>query len=191
MGRCTYYSVDIEASGPVPGLFNLLSLGVTVVRPGSAGLEVGESLYLEFRPVFAGNDPGANAVHGLDLDRLQREGLEPAEALRRLSEFVERTQVPGTAPTFVGHVAVFDWMYLAWYYAWCGLRNPFGYKGLDTKSLAMGVLKVPWWDTGKETLIPALGMEAQAEETVHRADADARHQAEILVALLKRAGIPD
>ncbi len=184
---CTYYSVDVEASGPVPGLYNLVSLGATVVGPD---LAIGESFYVELRPVFAGHDPGANAVHGLDLDRLAREGLEPAEAMRRLAAFVERTCVPGTEPTFVGHVAVFDWMYVAWYCAWCGVPNPFGYKGIDTKSLAMGVLALPWTSTGKETLVARLGIPAQDPATVHRADADAAAQAELLVALLRRAGIP-
>ncbi|HHN74806.1 MAG TPA: hypothetical protein ENK10_06205, partial [Acidobacteria bacterium] len=71
---CTYYSVDVEASGPVPGLYNLLSVGATVVaEKEGGGWECGEEIYLEIRPVFAGHDPRANAVHGLDLDRLSRE----------------------------------------------------------------------------------------------------------------------
>ena len=187
---CTYYSIDVEASGPVPGLYNLVSLGATAVAPGPDGrLACGESFYVELRPVFAGHDPGANAVHGLDIARLQREGLEPADALGRLSAFVDRTKVPGTEATFVGHVAVFDWMYVSWYYAWCGLPNPFGYKGIDTKSLAMGVLRLPWRDTGKETLVARLGIELQDAKTVHRADADAAHQARLLIALLEHAGV--
>jgi len=87
-------------------------------------------------------------------------------------------------------VAVFDWMYVAWYYTWCGLPNPFGYKGIDTKSLAMGALGLPWTETGKENLVSKLGIPPQDERTVHRADADSRHQAELLIALLRRAGIP-
>lgn len=189
--RCTYYSIDIEASGPVPGLFNLVSLGATVVAPDSSGkLALGDTFYVEFQPVFPGQDAGANAVHGLDPARLEREGLPPAVALARLSEFVDRTRLPGAEPTFVGHVAVFDWMYVAWYYARFGLPNPFGYKGIDTKSLAMGVLRIPWAETGKERLVELLGIPAQDEKTVHRADADARHQAQLLIALLGRAGIP-
>lgn len=187
---CTYYSVDIEASGPVPGLFNLVSLGASVVsREEDGHYRIGESFYAEFRPVFPGQDAGANAVHGLDPERLAREGQDPHEALAGLSRFVERTLRPGTTATFVGHVAVFDWMYVAWYYAWAGLPNPFGYKGIDTKSLAMGVLRLPWSDTGKETLCDLLALDPQDEATVHRADADARHQARLLVALFERAGI--
>jgi DNA polymerase III epsilon subunit-like protein len=187
---CTYFSVDVEASGPVPGLYNLVSLGATAVTRGEDGRHrVGDSFYAEFKPVFPGQDPGANEVHGLDPERLAREGQEPHAALAALSEFVARQTVPGTTPTFVGHVAVFDWMYVAWYYAWAGLPNPFGYKGIDTKSMAMGALRLPWLETGKETLCARLGLEEQDAPTVHRADADAAHQARLLVALLEQAGL--
>ncbi|MDQ7005899.1 MAG: 3'-5' exonuclease [Acidobacteriota bacterium] len=187
-GGCTYYSVDVEASGPVPGLYNLLSVGVTVVAEKTGGgWETAEEIYLELRPVFAGHDPRANAVHGLDLERLAREGLEPRAAMEALADFVRRTCRRGTEPVFVGHVAVFDWMMVAWYFAWCGLANPFGYKGIDTKSLAMGALGLPWLETSRETLEECLGLEHQDPETAHRADADARAQALLLIALLERA----
>lgn len=187
---CTYFSVDVEASGPVPGLYNLVSLGATVVTRGQDGrYRVGESFYAEFQPVFPGQDPGANQVHGLDPEHLARAGQSPRAALAALSDFVARATEPGTAPTFVGHVAVFDWMYVAWYYAWAGLPNPFGYKGIDTKSMAMGALRLPWPETGKETLCARLGLAEQDATTVHRADADAAHQARLLVALLEHAGL--
>ena len=187
----TYYSVDVEASGPVPGLYNLLSVGVTVVAPDADGeLRLGDELYVELRPVFAGHVAESNAVHGLDLERLAEEGLEPAEAMRRIARFVERTTVPGSEPVFVGHVAVFDWMFVAWYFAWCGFENPFGYKGIDTKSLAMGALGLPWQETSREQLAVELGLPGQDAATLHRADADARHQAELLVSLVRRARRP-
>ncbi len=188
--RNTYFMVDVEASGPVPGLYNMVSLAATVIAPDEEGrLQVGDTLYLEVRPTFAGHDPSANAIHGLDIEKLAQEGLEPHTAMMRLTEFVERHTVPGSEATFVAHVAVFDWMYVCWYYAWCGLENPFGYKALDTKALAMGVLGVAWPDTGKETLVEQLGMSLQDESTLHRADADAEHQAELFVKLMERAGI--
>jgi DNA polymerase III alpha subunit (gram-positive type) len=186
----TYYSIDVEASGPVPGLYNLVSVGATVVLPGPDGrLSLGETFYAELRPVFAGHVEEANAVHGLDLARLQREGQEPRMAMQDLKRFVERTLAPETRPVFVGHVAVFDWMYVAWYFAWCGMENPFGYKGIDTKSLAMGVLGLPWEETSRERLADELGLARQQTATVHRADADAEHQARLLVGLLSRADL--
>ena len=187
---CTYFMVDVEATGPVPGLYSMVSLGATAIVPRDDGaLVAGETFYAELRPVFAGVDPRANAVHGLDLERLRDEGLEPRTALERLSAFVAGHTAAGTEPTFVAHVAVFDWMYVCWYYAWCGLENPFGYKAIDTKALAMGVLGLPWLETSKDLLVDRLGIAPQDPATAHRADADARHQAELFVRLMERAGL--
>jgi ribonuclease T len=183
----TYFCLDCEASGPVPPLYNLLSIGVTVVRPEGGRHAVGDTLYLELKPIFPGFDPGAMRVCGLDPERLGREGTEPREALVRLAEWVaERNRPSRERPVFVGHNAVFDWSYVAYYYAHFGMENPFGYKGLDTKSLAMGVLGIPWNDTSKEVLERVLSLPPQDPAQVHRADYDARYQAEILRALLDR-----
>jgi DNA polymerase III epsilon subunit-like protein len=183
----TYFCVDCEASGPVPPLFNLLSIGVTVVRPRGGPHVLGESFYVELKPIFPGFDPGALAVCGLDVERLRRDGTEPREALVRLTAFV-RGENAGSSdgPCFVGHNAVFDWCYIAYYYAHFGFDNPFGYKGLDTKSLAMGRLGIPWRDTSKENLERLLALPPQDPAQIHRADYDARYQALILKELLDR-----
>ncbi len=183
----TYFCVDLEASGPVPPLYNLLSLGATVVRPQGDRHVLGASLYLEFRPIFPGIDPAAMEVCGLDLERLRREGTDPKEALARLTEWVrgENAGDPDQ-PCFVGHNAVFDWSYLNYYYEHFGLKNPFGYKGLDTKSLAMGRLGISWRETSKETLERLLRLPPQDPGQIHRADYDAHYQALILKALLDR-----
>ena len=80
-----YFCLDCEASGQLAPLYNLLSIGVTVVREGERGHELGDSLYLELQPIFPGFDPGALAVCGLDVERLKREGLEPKAAMERLA----------------------------------------------------------------------------------------------------------
>lgn len=182
-----YFCLDCEASGPVPPLYNLLSIGVTVVRPLGDSHELGASLYLELAPIFPGFDAGALAVCGLDVDRLRREGAPPKEALEALTAFVRAENAPSRErPCFVGHNAVFDWSYVNYYYLHFGLENPFGYKGLDTKSLAMGRLGIGWNDTSKETLERLLALPPQDPAQLHRADYDAHYQALILKALLDR-----
>jgi len=182
-----YFCVDCEASGPVPPLYNLLSVGACVVRPESGRHAVGETFYLELRPVFPGFDPEAMAVCGLDRGRLEREGVEPREALERLTAWVlDRNRPSPERPVFVGHNAVFDWSYVAYYFAHFGMENPFGYKGIDSKSLAMGRLGVSWNETSKENLERILGLPPQDPAQVHRADYDAQYQAMILKALLDR-----
>jgi DNA polymerase III epsilon subunit-like protein len=183
-----YFCLDCEASGPVPPLYNLLSIGVTVLRPEGGTYELGESWYTELRPIFPGFDRQALAVCGLDVKRLEKEGEEPARAMKRLRQWVLAQNRPSEDfPVFVGHNAVFDWSYIAYYFAHAGISNPFGYKGIDTKSLAMGRLGIGWNETSKEKLESLLELPAQDPERVHRADYDAWYQALILKALLERA----
>lgn len=180
-----YFCVDCEASGPVPPLFNLLSIGATAVHPEDGAHRLGKQFYVELKPIFPGFDEEALAVCGLDVERLRRDGLEPREALLSLGAWLEEQNRPSAErPVFVGHNAVFDWAYVAYYHAHFGLPNPFGYKGIDTKSLAMGRLGVSWNETSKETLQQLLGLPPEDPAQVHRADYDAWYQALILKHLL-------
>lgn len=182
-----YFCVDCEASGPVPALYNLLSIGVCVVREEAGRHVLGASFYLELKPIFPLFDAQAMAVCGLDPKRLQEQGVEAREAMQRLAAFVLAENAgERQTPIFVGHNAVFDWSFIAYYYAHFGLENPFGYKGIDTKSLAMGALRLAWRDTSKESLEALLKLPPQDPARVHRADYDAIYQAGILKALLDR-----
>jgi len=181
----TYFALDCEASGPMPPLYNLLSIGVTVVRPESGHHVIGESWYVELKPIFPGFEPEALAVCGLDMDRLRTEGVEPQKAMADLRNWVlERNRPSPERPVFVGHNAVFDWAHINYYFKHCELDNPFGYKGIDTKSLAMGALGISWNDTSKENLEKLLDLPAQDPAQIHRADYDAMYQALILQRLL-------
>ena len=190
MVRATYFCVDIECSGPVPALYDMISLGAVPVRHSGAGYAVGdEKFYVEIRPEAPRVDPGAMAVNGLDLEQLKAEGVPYREALTRLSAWVARHTVAGSKPVFVGHNAPFDWSFVAYAYHAEGLDNPFGYKALDTKALAMGVLGLHWFDANKEVLAERLPLPEVQQELVHRADYDAWYQAHVLARLLEVRGL--
>lgn len=180
-----YFCIDVEASGQVPAKFNLLSIGATVVREEGDQRRLGDSFYIELKPIFPGFNPDALAVCGLDVSRLQREGADPGDAMRRLSEWVaKQNQGSRERPVFVGHNAVFDWAYIAYYYEHHDLPNPFGYKAIESKSLAMGRLRIDWNATSKEKLARLLDLPPLDPAQVHRADYDAWYQALILKAIL-------
>ena len=174
MARATYYCVDIECSGPIPGLYDMVSLGAVVVRGlPSTGMSIDEQFYVEIKPTAPRVDEGAMAVNGLDIEVLRREGRPLAEALASLSEWVAANTVPGSRPVFVGHNAPFDWSFVNWSYHATGQDNPFGYKALDTKALASGVLGLHWFDSNKEELHERLDLPDVEQDRVHRADYDA------------------
>jgi len=181
-----YFCIDVEASGLVPPLYNLLSIGATALHDENGALRLGRSFYVELKPIFPGFDPAAMKVCGLDAKRLAADGAEPIDAMKRLAQWVrEQNRGARERPIFVGHNAVFDWGYIAYYYRHFDLPNPFGYKGIDSKSLAMGRLGLPWTKTSKENLQRLLALEPQDPAQVHRADYDAWYQALILKALLE------
>ena len=186
MPRATFYCIDIECSGPVPALYDMISLGAVAVHGTAPDLCLGEDFYVEIIPTGPRVDAGAMAVNGLDLEQIRRDGQPMESALTALSAFVARTLDAGSTPVFVGHNAPFDWSFVSYAYHAAGLKNPFGYKALDTKALAMGILGVHWLDSNKELLQTELGLPEQDAKLTHRADYDAWYQAHILVELLRR-----
>ena len=185
--RATWFCIDIEANGPVPGLYDMVSLGATVVIDEQNGSRsIGDSFYMELKPCAPRFDSRAAAIHGLDQEQLRENGLSRKDAAEALADWVKTQTKEGTEPVFVGHNAPFDWSYVAWIYAAEELPNPFGYKALCTKSLGMGVMGLNWMDSSKDTFQMMLNLPAEDKEQKHRADYDARYQAKILIGLLKR-----
>jgi len=182
-----YFSVDVEASGPVPGLYNLVSIGaVPVGREGGSWKPEDRRFYVELKPIGGAFDAEAMAIHGIPRERLEREGAPADRAMRDLRDFVEKRCAPSAArAVFVGHNVGFDWSYVSYYFAQFGIPNPFGYKSLDLKSLAMGRLRIGWFETSKENLEILLpSIPRQDAKQAHRADYDALYQAHLLCALL-------
>lgn len=187
--RSTWFCVDIECNGPVPGLYDMVSLAVVVVTTGPDGARaVTDKGYWELKPVAPRFDARAAAVHGLDQQHLADNGLSRAAFCDQLAAWVQARTQPGTDPTFVGHNAPFDWSFVAYTFAEQGRPNPFGYKALCTKSLATGVLGIHWLDSGKETLARLLALPAEDRSQKHHALYDAEYQAAILIKLLDRQG---
>jgi DNA polymerase III epsilon subunit-like protein len=181
-----YFSVDVEASGPMPPLFNLVSIGAVEVRPAPEGLVLGREFYVELKPIFPGFREESMAVHGISREHLEQNGAEAGEAMQRFADWTRAGLGPNEEPVFVGHNVVFDWAYINYYFHHFGIENLYGYKAMDSKSLAVGVLGISWWDANKDFLLETMpglvGLTAQ--EKSHNALDDARFQARILKGLL-------
>lgn len=181
-----YFSIDVEASGPIPGIHNLLSIGATHVRRSEGLYRPFEDFYVEVKPAFDGYLEAAMRIHKLDAERLKEEGTAPKEAFEALTKWVRSHQKSKKdRPVFVAHNAAFDWMYCAWYYGWTEVKNPFGHSALDTKALAMGKLNISWVETSLKNVADKLPNVALRDtSTLHHAGADARYQAEVFCDLM-------
>jgi len=186
-----YISVDVEASGPLPPDYDLLSIGaVRVAADPSGNWTIDEDgYYVEMKPRTGKEDPGAMAVHGLDPKVLRRDGVSPVETARTFDQWVRSVTTPEDPPIFVGYCANFDWTYINELFHHAGIDNPFGYKALDIRSVAHGVFAdVPWNELTQDTILPRIGVTPLGEDDAHHALADARHQAKMLIALLGARG---
>jgi DNA polymerase III epsilon subunit-like protein len=139
-------SVDVEAAGPVPAEYSLLSIGACLVD------EPDRRHYVELQPIHPGEDPQATAIHGLSLERLREEGVPPAEAMAAFDAWVQESVGEGEVPVFVGFNAAFDWMFVADYFHRFVGRNPFGHAPLDIKAYYMGLSGVPFLATSRRRL---------------------------------------
>src|SRR4051794_22004227 len=91
-----FVSVDIEASGPIPGEYSMLALGACEV----ANLD--STFYVELKPLNRNFVPAALEVSSLALDTLAAEGHDPAEAMEMFRSWLCGIIGPNDVPVFVG-----------------------------------------------------------------------------------------
>lgn len=172
MKQDTFVSVDIEADGPIPGEYSMISMGAVVVGSPEA------SFYRELRPITERFVPEALQVTGLDREKLLREGVAPEAAMGDFASWLAGVS-PGRRPVFVGFNATFDWMFVNYYFHRYAGKNPFGISGLDIKAYYMGALgKRAWGDTAKRNMEKRFL--SDSPHTHHALD-DAREQAEVFL----------
>jgi DNA polymerase III epsilon subunit-like protein len=170
-----YISVDVETSGPIPGIFSLLSIGACLVHNPEA------ALYLELKPDSREHDPESLRVTGFDLSQLEQDGLTPQEAMLRFKEWVDSFIVPGKKIIFVGLNAPFDWSFINYYFVKYIGNNPFGFTAIDMKAYFMGARRCKWSETKSSHMVSLLAPKSQP---THNALDDARFQAELFNLML-------
>lgn len=174
MKREIYISADIESSGPAPGIYSMLSLGACVVG------ETRKRFYAELKPLNDNAVPGAMRIHGLSLEKLQRDGEDPARAMARFAQWLSDVSGDGK-PVFAAFPAAFDWQFVNYYFhAYLG-KNPFGSAGPCIKSYYMGMRRRAWSQSHKKGVTREF---PPKQAHTHNALDDAIEQAEIFEKML-------
>ncbi|MEV5932945.1 3'-5' exoribonuclease [Streptomyces sp. NPDC052079] len=185
-----YISVDIEADGPIPGPYSMLSLGASVAGVQDAeGFRAADpeerTFYRELKPISAEFVPEALAVSGLDRDRLGTEGAEPVQAMRKFTDWVGEVRA-GAQPVMCGYPASYDWTFLYWYLIRFTGSSPFGHSGcLDMKTLYATKAGLPLRAVVKGTMPREL---LSRRRHTHHALDDAIEQAELFANLMAWPG---
>lgn len=165
-----FVSIDVETSGPIPGEFSLLSIGACLVHAPHT------TFACELKPINDNADPKALEVSGLSMEELERSGLEPVEAMKRLKIWLDAEVGPDATVVFVGFNAPFDWSFVNYYFHRFASGNPFGFTALDIKALYMGATGCSWTDTRSSKIAERLNPRLRGD---HDALHDALYQAEI------------
>ncbi|GGT49148.1 hypothetical protein GCM10010271_61690 [Streptomyces kurssanovii] len=189
-----YFSVDVEADGPIPGPYSMLSFGAAV-----AGRQVADryepadpekdTFYRELRPISEDFVPRALAVSGLDRERLAAEGNEPAAAMAAFGDWVREACEAhgGTQPVMCGYPASYDWTFLYWYLLRFTGASPFGHSGcLDMKTLYAVKARLPLRAVTKSAMPREL---LSTRRHTHHALDDAIEQAELFSNLMVWPGV--
>ncbi|MGN9843882.1 exonuclease [Nonomuraea sp. H19] len=174
-----YVAVDVEADGPIPGPYSMISLGMAVA--GRAEL----TFYTELRPISDEYVPAALAVSGLDRDRLLREAPAPEEAMAAAARWVNGLRRIGR-PVFLAAPAVWDGMFVHWYFLRFTGKSPFGAtgSGVDLRSYWMGLTGCEWAESRKGAIKHELGLEGVPH--THHAGEDAAELAQVFEGVLGR-----
>jgi hypothetical protein len=161
----SWIMVDIEADGPIPGDYSMVSFGAVVVEPG---LE--RTFYGELRPISEKFVPEALAVSGFTREQTLA-FLEPEEVMRKFAAWV--AEVGAGRPMFISDNNGFDWQFINWYFHHFTGANPFGFSSTNLGSLYKGLVR----DTTKN-----FKHLRKTRHTHHPVD-DAKGNAEALLAM--------
>lgn len=169
-----FISVDVEASGPIPGDYSLLSVGACLVANPA------RQFYAELQPISDKSVPEALAVSKLSMDHLKARGQAPGPAFQEFEAWILKNAGLGT-PIFVGFNACFDWAFVNWYFHHFIGHNPFGFSAIDMKAYYMGKANCRWSETSFGQLPVGLRPE---KPLAHNALQDAIAQGEIFRKLI-------
>jgi DNA polymerase III epsilon subunit-like protein len=163
--------VDIEADGPIPGDYSMISFGAVLVEPG---LE--RSFYGQLRPISERFVPEALAVSGFSREQTLAFD-EPRPVMERFAAWIGENG--GRRPMFIADNNGFDWQFINYYFHHFLGRNPFGHSSMNLGSLYKGLVN----DT-----FQSFKHLRKTAHTHHPVD-DARGNAEALLAMKEQLGL--
>jgi DNA polymerase III alpha subunit (gram-positive type) len=164
-----YVSVDIEADGPAPGIYSMVSFGAVIVDK-----QLNKTFFGKVEPISSDWIPEALAVSGYT----REETLKFTQPLLVMQEFASwlDANVKGR-PMFISDNNGFDWQFINYYFHRFYGSNPFGHSSTNLGSLCKGLeknLRSSKWKKLRKT------------KHTHNPVDDAKGNAEALLFMMKK-----
>lgn len=126
------YLVDIEADGPCPGIYSMVSFGIVMAS------DVTKTFYGQVKPITDKWIPEALAVSGHT--REEHLGFDsPIEVMTDFAKWLKDTSQG--KPQFYSDNNGFDWQFINYYFHRYYGSNPFGFSSQNLGSLYKGMVK--------------------------------------------------
>jgi hypothetical protein len=169
----SHFVVDVEADGPAPGVFNMVCFGVIRIQKD---LENAPTFYGLTAPTSRNCIPEALAVSGIS--RAEHLSFpDPIVTMMAFEKWIKEHNEKGR-PVFVSDNPAWDYQWINYHFAACGIDNPFGHSGRRIGDFYAGLEK----DWGKQSTWKKFRRTLHTHNPVD----DARGNAEALLEICNR-----
>jgi len=145
-----YVSTDIEADGPIPGPYSMLSFGSAAYLPDKCLLDT----YTANLKTLPGAESHPASMqwwrdHPEAWTACRTNTRAPEEVMPEYATWLK--SLPGQT-VFVAYPASYDFMFIYWYLVQFTGESPFSHYALDLKTLAMAILGIEFHQSVKENM---------------------------------------
>jgi hypothetical protein len=165
------FVVDVEATGPCPGLYSMISFGVVMFNDPT------KTFYSDMMAPIPGSSyvDGAMKVTNTDWDDMRHNGRNIHLVMQEFADWIKANN-DGNRPMFFSDNNGFDWQFMNYYFWWALGENPFGHSSTNINNLYKGMCK----DMRKN-----IGRLRKTKHTHHPVD-DAMGNVEALIKMKER-----
>lgn len=130
----SYFVIDVEADGPIPGEYSMISFGAIIVRHDLSNIE--DRFYGQCKPISEKWNPDALSISG----HSRVECLTFPDPVETMNNFVNWVvERSNGRPIFFADNNGFDWMFMCYYMHRFTNKNPFGWSSRNINDLWHGL----------------------------------------------------
>ena len=130
----SYFMIDVETDGEIPGDFSMISIGVVLVHD-----KISSTFYGELKPISERYSEEALKVSGHTREQTLQFG-DPKEVMTDFAEWVKKNN-RGKRAFFISDNNGFDFMFVTWYFHHFLGYSPFGHSSTNLGSLYKGMTR--------------------------------------------------